>query len=250
LGHIIESLSGSAGLKRVLVDYDKLMLSPELELNRIAEKLDLEIDQIELKIYTSEFLDEALRHTAYSLDDLSLDDACPPLVREIYRTLLEIASDKADLENRALQDQIASWVNEYERLKPILALVDKAFARNKEVTYQIARLNQAVVERDEQIANLNREAVGRDEQITNIRQAIAGRDDQITKLREAIVGRDEQIANINQAMIEGHKRNTELKSHIEDLYASTSWRLTRPIRAAKSLLVNPRATKSEPPKLS
>jgi hypothetical protein len=166
LGHIVESLSGSAGLKRVLVDYDKLMLSPELELNRIAEKLDLKIDQIELKTYKSEFLDKALRHTIYCVDDLSLDDACPPLVREIYTALLEIASDKADLENRALQNQIESWVNEYERLKPILALVDKASAR----------------------------------------------------------------------MIESDKQNAELRSRIEDLYASTSWRLTRPMRAAKIII--------------
>lgn len=190
LGHIVESLSGSAGLKRVLVDYDKLMLSPELELNRIAATLDLKINQAELETYTSEFLDKALRHTTYCLDDLSLDDACPPLVREIYTALLEIASDKAGLESPALQNQIESWVNEYERLKPILALVDKAFAPNKGTSY---------------------------------------------------------ISSLNRAVIEGDKQNAELRSRIEDLYASTSWRLTRPIRAAKSLLVNLRPAKSEPP---
>jgi hypothetical protein len=180
LGHIVESLSGSTGLKRVLVDYDKLMLSPELELNRIAEKLDLKINQIELETYTSEFLDKALRHTTYCLDDLSLDDACPPIVREIYTTLLEIASDKADLESPALQNQIESWMNEYERLKPILALVDKASAR----------------------------------------------------------------------VIEGAKQNAELRSRIEDLYASTSWQLTRPIRAAKIIISKSAGYKIRAAKLS
>jgi GT2 family glycosyltransferase len=172
LGHIIESLSGSAGLKRVLVDYDKLMLSPELELNRIAEKLDLKIDEVELKVYRSEFLDKALRHTAYSLNDLSLDEACPPLVREVYTTLLEIASGKTHLDDPALQNRITCWVNEYERLKPILTLVDKAFAHNT-ITDQAASLNQTVVERDEQIASLNQTMANLSSEISRLNHVLS-----------------------------------------------------------------------------
>ena len=39
LGHVMTSLTGSAGNKRILVDYDRLMQSPDHELNRIAKSL-------------------------------------------------------------------------------------------------------------------------------------------------------------------------------------------------------------------
>jgi hypothetical protein len=187
LGHIIESLSGSHGLKRVLVDYDKLMFSPEFELNRVAEKLDLKINEIELEFYKSQFLNTALRHTTYSLDDLSRDAHCPPLVREVYAALLEVASGKAHLEDPTMQNQIVSWKKEYERLKPSLILIDKALGR----------------------------------------------------IASQVAGRDEQLANLSKVLVEREENIAKFKSQIEDIYASTSWRLTRPIRAAK-ILISPR----------
>ena len=83
LGHVIASLIYSAGKKRVFVDYDRLMQSPDRELCRIAKHLELEIDSIELQNYKTEFLDEKLRHTIYHFNDLLLDNACPPIVHEI-----------------------------------------------------------------------------------------------------------------------------------------------------------------------
>ncbi|MEO6824293.1 MAG: hypothetical protein ABI167_06120 [Nitrosospira sp.] len=287
LGHVIESLSGSAGLKRVLVDYDRLMLSPELEVKRIAEKLDLKIDEVELKIYSAGFLDRSLRHTTYGLDDLSKDEACPSLVREVYAALLEVASGENHLDDPALQDQVARWVKEYERLKPILLLTDKisewnniaalqvskleqaAIARDEQITHlnqavsahdeQITYLNQAMIERDAHITHLDQAAIAREGHIAHLNQAVIERDAHITHLDQVAIAREEHVAHLNQAVIErdahiAHLNQTVeardeqsagLKSRIEDIYASTSWRLTRPMRATK-LLISPRVPKSAP----
>jgi hypothetical protein len=149
LGHVIESISGSAGRKRVLVDYDKLMESPEHEINRIATQLDLGTDGIELERYISQFLDEALQHTIYDLDELALDPACPPLAWEVYEVLLEAAADKKSLDDPALQAQIVRWVQEWEQLKPVLVLADRFFTQKLIV-------NHALSERDRQLAELSR----------------------------------------------------------------------------------------------
>lgn len=140
LGHVFESLSGMAGEKCIVVDYDHLMQSPDFELNRIAKQLDLEIDSAELQIYKSAFLDQKLRHTGYKLNDLFADTACPQLVREIYSALLDVASDKKRIDDSSLQKKIDIWAGEYERLKLPLSLLDK--------------LTKAICERDEQIAAL------------------------------------------------------------------------------------------------
>jgi len=164
LGHVIESLAGSTGFRRVLVDYDSLMQSPEVEINRVARELDLEIDEAELQSYRSQFLDEALRHTIYELKDLSVDDTCPPLVREIYTSLRDVACDKISLDDPMMQNKIAQWVDEFERLKPILRLVDHLSAENApaigDLNEQISDLNQAVLERDARITCLNQAVAG------------------------------------------------------------------------------------------
>ena len=111
LGHVITSLTGSAGDKRVIVDYDRLMRSPDQELMRIAKCTDLEIDPTELQSYKSEFLDQGLRNSVYDVNDLLSDAACPPLVREMYAVLLDVGSDKTQIEDPKFQKLIKHWAD-------------------------------------------------------------------------------------------------------------------------------------------
>ncbi|MBW6521013.1 MAG: hypothetical protein K0A99_08410 [Desulfoarculaceae bacterium] len=208
LGHVITSLTESAGGKRVFVDYDRMMQSPERELSRIAKALDLEVDSTELQIYKNDFLDQALRHTVYELNDLLLDDTCPPIVSEIYAALLDVASENSKFDDLELQNKVLRWSDEFEHLKIPILLVDKLLVKN-----MIA--NQAVAERDGQIVSLN--------------QAVAERDGQIVSLNQAVAERDGQIVSLNQAV-------AECKQDISALRNSYSWRITKPLRwVARSL---------------
>jgi GT2 family glycosyltransferase len=202
LAYVIASLTGSTGDKRVIVDYDRLIQSPDHELNRIAKSLDLEVSPVELQSYKTEFLDQRLRHTVYELNDLLLDDRCPPLVRENYIALLDIASDKEKVDSLELQNNVVRWSDEFVRLKSPLLLLDRLFTQKAVAT-------QFIAERDGQIGNLNQAIAERDGQIGNLNQAIAERDGQIGNLKQAIAERDGQIIA---------------------LYNSTCWRVTRPIR--------------------
>jgi GT2 family glycosyltransferase len=147
LGYIIASLAGSAGEKRVLVDYDRLMQAPDRELMRIAKCTGLEIDPAELRNYKNDFLDEGLRHTVYDLNDLLLDDTCPPIVREIYTALLDVASEKTEFDGLELQNKVLHWSEEFERLKSALLLIDKLLMQKVSTT-------QTVAERDARIFSL------------------------------------------------------------------------------------------------
>ncbi len=255
LGHVIASLSGSAGSQRVLVDFDRLMQAPERELNRIAGQLSLPLDPAALHTYQSEFLDEGLRHTVYGPDDLLLDDACPPLVREIYAALLDAASDKTPLDDPALQNRIVDWSSEFERIKSPLALADRLFAQ-REVA------NQTVAERDDQIVYLNSVVQDKDVHIGNLDQILAARDGQIADLDRLAQDKDVHIGNLDQILadldrlaqdkdvqIAGLKRLAQDKDvHIDNLNqllaerdqvihnlcTSASWRITRPLREMKA----------------
>lgn len=67
LGHVLTALVGSVGDKRVLVDYDRLMQSPDFAVARIASRMDMEIDPARLQRYKTEFLEQGLRHTVYEI---------------------------------------------------------------------------------------------------------------------------------------------------------------------------------------
>ncbi|MFA5924755.1 MAG: rhamnan synthesis F family protein [Methylococcaceae bacterium] len=216
LVHVITSLTSSAGDKRVFVDYDRLMQSPDYELNRIAKHLNLKIDLTELQNYKAEFLDQGLRHTVYELNDLLLDDTCPPIVCEVYASLLDVASKKTKVDEVELQSKLVRWLDEVERLRSSLLLVDKLMAQKLVAT-------QAVAERDGQLTNLNQAITERDKQIANFNQAVTERDKQLANLNQALDERDGHIANFNHGI-------AERDAYIRELVSSKSWLITKPIR--------------------
>jgi O-antigen biosynthesis protein len=215
LSHIITSLTNSTGVNRVLVDYDRLMQSPDRELRRVAKSTGLEIDPIELERYKNDFLEQGLRHTVYDVNDL-VNDSCPATVREVYFSLLDVASDKAGFDS--LEGKILLWSNEFEYFSIPLLLIDRLFTQKiaimqtlAERNWEIANLNQTIAVRENDISNLW-QAVGerdtqiarRDGDITNLWQAVGERDNQITT-------RDEDIANLRQAVVERAKKIRALR---------------------------------------
>jgi hypothetical protein len=206
LGHVIGSLAGSTGAKRVLLDFDRLMEAPERELRRIAKQFNLKTDPTELQNYKTKYLDQGLRHTVYTLQDLAIDDACPPLVREVYDELLKVASDKVDLNDVELANKIDQWAMRFES---ITAADDTLYARIRRINQlavardaQIAGLAQAVHDKDIHIVNLNQIVSERDAQIFNLNHVVSERDGQIFNFNQVVSERDGQIFNLNQVVAE------------------------------------------------
>lgn len=231
LGHVIPSLSGTAGDKRVLIDYDHLMHSPDRELHRIAKCFDLAIDPAELKEYKTKFLDNALRHTVYDLNDLLLDSTCPPLVKEIYAALLDVELEKIKIDDVVIQGKVVEWTNEYERIKSCLILVDR-------IIEQKATIIQSVAERDVQIDSLNQALSERDVQIqiANLNQSLAERDGQIqiANLNQTLSEHNVQIANLrdeaDRIVIVKNSEIRNVQQQLDQILHSRSWRITAPLR--------------------
>jgi hypothetical protein len=239
LGHVIASLTGSAGSKRVLVDYDRLMQSTDDELNRMAKYLGLEVDPVESEQYSTEFLDGELRHTIYDLNDLMLDDACPPIVREVYGDLLDVASERKSFHCVELNKKIMRWSNEFERLRSSLLLVDRLVAQKVAIAHtvleheaqivnqnslsqtiserenQLASLNQAIVERDSHCAGLNQRVAALEGQIATLNQSVAERDDRCVILGQKLTETQAHIASLNQSIAEREGRILALTHQLD-----------------------------------
>jgi hypothetical protein len=155
LEHVISSLVNTIGTNRVLVDYDQVLQSPGETMSRIARALQMQINPAELKKFEDEFLNKELRHTIYQVDDLAKYDSIPVLVGEVYKDLLDVAEDKIELTDASLQAKIATWMNEFTGLKPILEFIDRLNtnpAKNSLVhDNQIMDLKAQVVAKDQEL---------------------------------------------------------------------------------------------------
>ena len=237
LGHVIGGLIGTTGENCVFVDYDQLMQSPDQELTRIAKGIGLEIDATKLQTYKDEFLVPELRHSVYDLNDLAIDDACPPLVREVYTRLLDVATDKSRIDEVNVQNSLVTWVNEFDRVTPILALTDRLFTEKELAAELAAENNNRIVGLNQEVTDLKHGVVERDGQISSLSQYIAERDEQIINLNQNVAERDEQIISLNQNIAECDEKTSNLNQIVlaqenthREILNSISWRLTAPLR--------------------
>ena len=97
LVYVASNLSKIAGRPLVVADYDLVMASPRQQLERIAYGLKISstntsntaIDQ-----FVDNFLDQNLRHNYFGPSDFQVDLNLPPLSREAYLWLRELATDR------------------------------------------------------------------------------------------------------------------------------------------------------------
>ena len=214
LCHVITSLTGSDGEDRVIVDYDRFMQSPDSELIRIAQCVDLEIDNADLETFKSGFMDQGLRHTLYDQNELSLDDSCPDVVRDAYTKLFKVASDNIDFSSAELNNKIARWVVEYERIKPALKLVDKLLIKNADVDQLLDKRNMEVEKQEAIINHFRQELNDKDKLLHQRNLEVLEKDKLLHQRNLNVLEKDELLHQRNLEVLEKDKllnqRNLEV----------------------------------------
>jgi hypothetical protein len=222
LGYMLECLRILPNVKCVVVDYDDFIKSPEFQINRIAEKANLEVNNLELVKFSCEILDKNLRHTHYDENILLLDPSCPVLVKEIFNTVKKISLDEMTSNDVVFTDLLSEWNREYSRLREILVFMDSETSlihniskmlnqireENSDLLVQNSELNTTVSSRDERVESLNALLAGRDEQVESLNALLAGRDERVESLNALLAGRDEQVESLN-ALLAGRDEQVE-----------------------------------------
>ena len=241
LGHVMCSLIESTAQKRMIVDYDLLMRFPEAQLRRIANFLEQPLDQHELDLYTSFYLDKDLQHTLFSANDLIKEESCPPLVKGIYSVLMDVAADNLDISEPAFNQKIEIWEDRFKEIETSLNLLDiyaDRIENAKETIHslnlQTLRLSQIMVERDAHISNLDQVITNKDVHISNLDQVITNKDVHISNLDQVITNRNDEISNLHNLVAQKEEDVKNKQLELDSILASHSWRFTKPLRIMSS----------------
>jgi hypothetical protein len=97
LAYMVPYLNRLATRRFAVVDYDVLMDQPLVQLERIANGLNMPLDERtrnEVCSFVENFLDSKLRHNFYAEQDFDPAPNVSPLAREAYLWLCQLASDQ------------------------------------------------------------------------------------------------------------------------------------------------------------
>ena len=196
-------------------------------LEGLARAKDQELDALGGVVADRDRQIDALNHVVAGRDgqiavrDKSIDD-------------LEGVARAKDQELDALGGVVADRDRQIDRLNRIVEDRDRkidgleGLARVKD--RELEALGAEVANRDSKIDALNLVIEGRDGQIESLREGVAERDGQIDSLNRAVADRDGQIDGLHEVV---EHRDQELSA----VYASSSWRVTKPPRVVKKTLV-------------
>jgi glycosyltransferase involved in cell wall biosynthesis len=222
LAHVIESLSVLTDGSSILVDYDLLIKSPDQEIIRIAKHLKLNVSQDELLTFKNEFVDQTLRHTFFSIDDLKNDSLCPPIVTKTYDSLLNFAKYEKSIFQESIQKFISNLKIEFNTTRSESLLIDELYGqleclsiKENDHINQIQHLNRSLDIKDQQNKILNHEAELRDQAINKLIKEVEARDQRINELNLEIQSNEKRINELNLEIQSNEKRINELNLEIQ-----------------------------------
>jgi hypothetical protein len=113
----------------VVVDYDRVMADPVRELERMARGLGIPLrDRSGIEAYRDDYLESGMRHSRFSVEDLTRDPRIHPLTRDAYSWLYRVACDEIGIEDAGLWSDWKRIEENVAGLRPVLRHIDQVQA--------------------------------------------------------------------------------------------------------------------------
>lgn len=240
LEHCLPSLLETQGYKRLVISYDRLLASPREQLLRIARLSGLEKpSDADLLEYSESFLDKQLRHSHFSVEDMQCAPGLLAEARFLFELLEQLATDAQDLNDSNTSEALNSLTLQLQRYAPLRALLATQEHRGADQQRQISlleqQLQQAVIAHANELTQQHAAQVQQEEAMQRqaaqqeeaMQRQAAQHAEQAQLSAQQKKHLEHQVASLQQDLLSTHASIAEIRS-------STSWRLTRPWRAAGS----------------
>ncbi|QLC22275.1 hypothetical protein HFP51_08860 [Parasphingopyxis sp. CP4] len=153
--HMIDAIRWTQDHHQLCVGYQQMLSSPETELQRIADWLDLSPDPgrpSAIDEYRDDFLDQRLRRHDSSAAELARSIMVPPFVAELYQQLVVLAATASD--DREIEIDWQSLDCQLQRIRPLFDIA-MLFERKNPPPFdfdgllKMAKALQSSVQRDD-----------------------------------------------------------------------------------------------------
>tara|TARA_R110001592_G_scaffold215025_2_gene468291 strand:+ start:61237 stop:64716 length:3480 start_codon:yes stop_codon:yes gene_type:complete len=243
LSLMAQALSQARLLRNYLIAYDDLLQRPEEVLEGLAVFLQLKPDGERLRVFCADFVDRVL-HRSKTLPAAVQEIAVAlPQALEFYEVLQALGGNRvvaASGIDRALEvycrpDTAAAM---YRVMVPALSRLGTGCRRDRlELERSTAIIGELERQADELALNARRIAAEHELVLSPLRAQIGSLESGNAALQQQREAQQVELERISAEYKETSDERFYLVDKVKAIEASTSWRLTRPIRGLKSLQI-------------
>jgi len=144
--HMFSCLAHTSHGRRIVVDFDKLVDTPAIALNRIAQGLGLDFNpqSPEFARYNTEFLERELRHARHSIEEAGRDAGLPRPVLALAALLHDLATDDCTFESERFGETMRSLEAWLASMRPTLELMSACDARAVQLASTLRERNSRI----------------------------------------------------------------------------------------------------------
>jgi predicted nucleic acid-binding Zn-ribbon protein len=227
-----DNLSVDAELQRLRADN----LSVDAELQRLrADNLSVDAELQRLRV-ENKSLDAELQRLNRERKDSTVELYRVDTERERLRVDLAALSE----ELAPLKQRLSESTGEIDTLREVLAAREDELVTHKralsESAGEIDTLREVLAAREDELVTHKRALSESAGEIDTLREVLTAREDELVTLKQALSKSSGEIDTQRRALTKYGAKVDEMRATISALEASTSWRITWPMRAAKHLL--------------
>ncbi len=235
LGHMLEAERATRGETRVFVSYEELLDKPDQAAGRVAAQLGFAAPAMSGNGAQdiAAFIEPALRHHLADTAELEAGEAFYPWLLEAHGAFTALIRSPADEKaQRRLDDVQAHFAPAVASFAPLIATRDKTIA---DLQTGAINLHEALAKRESDMARLEQTLTERESEIAQFERTLTEQEGSIVRLEHTLTEKDNELISFLGVI-------ASLEATISQFYASTSWRVTKPLRWIRRL-VAPQASR-------
>ncbi len=254
LAHVVAALRYTSGRPRVLVNYDTMMETPRGALKRLSVELGLPLDPAKGETFERDFLEDGLRHTRFNAADLEHIANVPKVLKSLFSALESFEGEPSPELGHHLHEELSQAEAFLTDTAPLLAQNWELEKGLREAQQRIDNVEGALGAQEMRGADLERSIAEAASRISVLeqglhaehmrvksseheRQAAHARINELEQERQTAHARIEaleQNCHAMEAAIAAQQRDfDQTVSTLNSVLASTSWRVTAPLRAVR-----------------